>query len=144
MNRGIRGDTIVEVMLAILVAGVALAVAYQLSNASLRTSSQSVQRSQALSVGSAQIERLKNCYYQPACSWFGGAFRVPNEGDFCVSDQDQPLRPTTIWCKNFEGSIFSVDDHYDGPSDTFTITVTWDNINGHGTDRQVLYYRFPQ
>src|SRR5579859_5049906 len=54
-----RGDTIVEVMVSVVVLGLVLGTAYSLSNKSLKTGTQANQRSQALSVASSQIERLK-------------------------------------------------------------------------------------
>lgn len=159
LTKGIRGDTIVEVMIAIVVAGSALAIAYQLSNASLRTSTQSSQRSQALSFSTGQIERMKYDYNQNP-DGFVSTFENTTSGqnNFCVDKTpddtgwlsklyvNQNACGSAGTDNGFEGSIFSVNDTYDQSTDTFIITVTWPNINGHGngTDTQSLYYRIPR
>lgn len=144
-----NGDTIVEVMISIVIAGVALALGYQLSNASLRTSTQASQRTQALAVSSAQIERLKTNYdIDSSLSNFKNT--LPGQDDFCVGSNAVPplnefvkLYVNQGQCDNFEGTIFQVDDSYNSSTDTFVFTINWPNINGHGTDKQVMYYRFP-
>lgn len=148
------GDTIVEVMIAILIAGVALGAAYQLSNASLKTSTQASQRSQALSFSSAQIERMKALFLQDSSSFISTYENTsPGQDDFCVLYNQTTgayIKGYVAFgdCGNsgagFEGSIFSIDDSYNSSTDTFTIKTTWPNINGHGTDQQLLYYHFQQ
>lgn len=134
------GDTIVEVMVAIVIAGVALAAAYQLSNASLRTSTQAAQRSQALSYGSSQIERLKDTYYTNPSNFTLAKTTV----DFCLDSGENIISAAAdpSNCLVY-GTPFTAIDHYDSTANSFSFTVSWPNINGHGNDQQVLYYRFP-
>ena len=136
-----KGDTIVEVLVAIVIAGMALGLGYRLSNSSLRTSTASNLRSQAVSVNSSQVERLKD-YYAQQPSLFAQAKSLV---DFCIYPNGQLYSYSTDNCGVLK-TPFIVHDHYDpnpGPNGTFTFTITWPNINNHGTDNQIIYYRFP-
>jgi len=59
INRRQAGDTIVEVLVALLVVGIALVAAYGISSRSLRASRSAQERGEALKLVEGQVEKLK-------------------------------------------------------------------------------------
>src|SRR5581483_6513732 len=115
--KNIRGDTIVEVMVSIVVLGLVLGTAYSLSNKSLKTGTQANQRSQALSVASSQIERLKAQFVELDSTTFASQYQSSTH--FCILYDSQTSHDYVYQtfsssgpCSSFEGSIYTVEDSY--------------------------------
>jgi len=77
------GDTIVEVMLAVVVVGLAIGLAYGTASRSLKSNRQSQERIEALKKVESQIERLKKRATTDAAADQNGVFR---SGSFCIID----------------------------------------------------------
>lgn len=79
LNR--RGDTMVEVLIAILVIGVILVGAYAAVTRSLNTSQDALERSVGTKLVESQIERIKSIAADPARNIFDSP---PTNSYFCV------------------------------------------------------------
>jgi type II secretory pathway component PulJ len=154
-----RGDTIVEVLLAITVLSTVLSIAYSLAARSFRTLQFSRDHMQATLILQEQAEGLRamrdELGYAPLESQLGAA-----AGNFVIVPQtsgpdlvwtvlprsSDPLQPANL---HPNAALYHVDNAYissdpdgDGVSDTLTVTLrlTWDRIGG-GTDSQTLVTR---
>lgn len=79
-----RGDTIVEVLIAVVVIGLAIGLAYGISSRSLRVARQSQERVEAVKQAEGQIERLKSL----AAS--NNNQDIFDRSVFCIADNNQP------------------------------------------------------
>ncbi len=77
------GDTIVEVLLAVGIVGLAIVTAYGVASLSLKQGRQAQERSEALKIAESQIEHLK------ALSTKGNT-TIYNNGLFCLSSATVP------------------------------------------------------
>lgn len=71
---GIRGDTIIEVMLAVAVVGVTIAGAYGIATRSLKSARQAQERGEALKIAEGQVEAIKAIASSPSTADDGNAF----------------------------------------------------------------------
>lgn len=126
--RSERGDTIVEVLIAIAVIGSVLGSAYAIVSRNTQSYQQVNEHTEALKIAEGQLERLRNV---------DNVTQVPFTGSFCFKQADGAVQATTP-CK------FGVGDRYDvivnNSSNVFEAVVTWVGING-GTDKVSLSYR---
>ena len=153
-----RGDTIIEVLIAMAILALVLGTAYAISSQSLKTGTSAGQRSRALGYAQSQIEFVKQAqatspalmgqytYYDPArshddqdpfCVTPDGAFqRVPAD-----ADASHP-------CNSYEG-FYTVRSSYGGDPalpdyQVFSIHVWWASANLSGEQNHlVLYYKLP-
>lgn len=149
-NRYQAGDTIVEVLLAIVVVSSVLAGAYASANRSLRGGRQAQERAEALKMVESQIEQLKaasasnNAVFstQYYCFDSSGALKTlnalpnsdPDVDDFSVV-YPGACRYGTI-PGNYNLSIVP-----DAASRVFTVRARWDNVQGTGRDEVKIFYR---
>ena len=84
---GHKGDTIIEVLLAIIVLSMVLGGAFVSARRSLNATQQAKERDQAVRLIEAQIERLKSATGDLANALFSGA---PTIAEFCL-DNTLPL-----------------------------------------------------
>src|SRR3990167_4326737 len=110
-----RGDTIVEVMAAIAIMGLALGAAFALSNRSFHTAQNTEERTEALALAQGQIEFLRNAGLNntigsliaaypnsthPFCFIDGGANAgnaVAADNDYCTTyGPDNPPNPGAL------------------------------------------------
>lgn len=158
------GDTIIEVMAAITILGLALGAAYGLSNRAFRTAVHSNDRVEALSLAQGQIEFLKNASLK-APNVSGSINNIiatyNNNSPFCFKDSDGsnvPAGPTgDDYCLNYgqgdssssTSSIYDISITYcDGsngcaPTNVFTIQAKW-IAGGSGSQNQLTLYYKPQ
>lgn len=137
-----RGDTIIEVMLAIVLIGSAVTLAVSMSHHDLNVGIDSTQRSQALSAAQSQIERLRNAYINsdPVLT------NYKSTQPFCILDNGTVELASTpnSKCTNFDSSQYSLSIKYDDSLISFNVTATWgSNANGSGQDQLSLYYKLP-
>ncbi|HSX43986.1 MAG TPA: hypothetical protein VLE69_01640 [Candidatus Saccharimonadales bacterium] len=156
-----RGDTIVEVLIAILVITTVLGAAYASVNTSANGARQSQERSQAIQAMEAQTESLK----QEASNGSTTVFSRPKI--FCMSlstntpvDAHSPARTSVLalGSDNFkkyvdecadtsEGTPYYLSIERAGDSSvgfSFTVRVRWDRAGGGndgGQDEASLIYR---
>ncbi len=82
LHRFKRGDTIVEVLLAIAIVSAVLAGAYVTTNRSLRVGRDAQEASEALELAEGQIERIKSLSAQPIV---GKDIYSPSLAGFCIT-----------------------------------------------------------
>ena len=140
-----RGDTIIEVLLAMSVIGVVLGSAFGIANRSLATGRAAQERTDALKIAETQLELLKTYYpLNPSIE----ARAAP----FCI-DETQPVAAVVVddsaaACQNINGSgstgIYSVSIVPPaGALSPYEVTVTWERINTSSSDLGTLslFYR---
>jgi len=158
-----KGDTIVEVIIAMAVLSLILGGAYASARHSLNATIQAHEHSTALKIAEGQLEKLKYLSEQtpifPATElpiYDTGLFSYGEA--FCVSDTMQVVNPATTGT----GKLFAASattfasyntnckktinlDYYltigRSPSNIFTVYVRWDNIHGTGLDQVTLAYK---
>lgn len=130
--RAEAGDTIVEVMIAILVASVMLVAAYASTNHNTKSMQDAQERGQALKLAETQVEFLRNKSAGP-----GGQCFTPTGGV-----------GTNVTCKvNASGAPTTVEPAYNvniagpGANGTYTVTVTFKTVYGTGNSVVTMLYR---
>lgn len=157
-----RGDTIVEVLIAILVVSSILAGAFVSARRSQSAIRQSQERVEALNVAEGQMERVK-ALAQSANS--GGLYGPGTEGQpFCVKlDTNERVAETGTPPSDLSTDTFDTTTVYNGDcqiipnagvpyyvhivrdsSNTFTVRVRWDGVNGIGKQEVMLALRVDQ
>jgi hypothetical protein len=138
---GTRGDTIVEVLLAIAVASTVLGGAYVSSKNSLSGTRRSQERGEALKLLSGQIERLKEGAKDTSgINVFTGA------SPFCIITVTTPtvrqsLVPSTnAGCRQGVNGRYALSVERTSPN-TFTARAVWDRVGGGGSDQIQMVYR---
>lgn len=155
-RRSERGDTIVEVLIAIAVASSVLGVAYATMNRNLIIMRNNQERTEATKIAQAQIESLKSRLETPS----GRAEIEPlgNDDPFCINigtgvidylsvsvpgpnlDTDD-LSPAAY--ESCISSFYRYVVRRDTPAgETFTITVRWESF-GSGRGQVIMTYRIP-
>lgn len=124
------GDTIVEVMIAMVVISAVLAGAFLVSRSSLKHVRQSEEHSQALNLVQGQVEMLREA-----------ALKVPNGSSwpgppFCMNPNPVSITPASC-TKN---GLYRLSIAYDAAQKAYIATAQWDGING-GKDQVQLAYR---
>jgi len=149
-----RGDTIVEVLLAIAITSVVLAGAYVAVSGSMKASRAAQERGEAVKVAEAQIERLKylNINSSPENIYQPGPFCVSSELKVVgfgatpniTDDEDDPTG-----CRSSGRYVASI--KRDSITGIHEITVLWENVTGSNTttgypgfDQIKMYYRVYQ
>jgi Tfp pilus assembly protein PilV len=116
-----KGDTIVEVLIAMVILAFVLTGAYESSQYSLNTIRNSENRITAINIASSQIESLK--------SWVSSNPTVPNfSGDFYMNG----TIPTPVSSPQIQGNFmyeFTPPVQQSNTNYTFTINVYWQNLN---------------
>lgn len=136
-----RGDTIVEVLIAIAVISLILGGAYVTTNRSLQATRAAQERSTALKLAESQVERIKGL----AASNPDLVFNGPTP--FCISAAtDQPVAASDDACRVNEAGVATDDEPVfhitiDRLVNDFTVTETWFNVSGRNTDSLQLRYR---
>lgn len=142
-----RGDTIVEVLIAVAVVSFLLAGAYSLSSRSVKTLTDAQERGQALGVASAQIEYLRAANAFPATSdcFNPAGVAVTASGANCnynSAGQNGCTAATSSYC--YDVQITPVTSSGGGSSvasisTTYKIAVTWDSLLGNNSNVSLFY-----
>jgi len=153
-NRQNQGDTIVEVMLAIAIIGIALGTAFALSTRSFHTGQNVEERGEALSLAQGQVEFLKNTYLNGAKDDLISDSSYGTGKAFCFSDTDGKVYDATSSnCTNYKladgsSSIYTIEVTYCngsgcGTEGVFTVKVSWTGAGGQRLDNSTVYYKIP-
>lgn len=140
-----RGDTIVEVLIAIAVVSLILGGAYVTTNRSLLATRAAEERGNALKLAESQVEQLKGLAKTDPDAIFGGGTPMP----FCVSATTGALiAADNNDCKvNAAGAhdgiepIFNLSISRGSDGNTFTVTNRWASVRGDTDDQVRLIYR---
>lgn len=125
-----RGDTIVEVLLAIAVVSAVLAGAYVSANLSLGGARQAQERGEALKYIEGQIETLKEVAAQPNSPVFS------QSGAFCF---DNSLEPVSAPCAVGPDGRYRLS--ITRSANQFLARAEWDRIGGGSTEQLEIVYR---
>jgi len=130
-----RGDTIIEVMLAIAVVGMVLAAAYNIANRALMTGRYAQEQTEALKVAESQVEKLKYkaSLFKQGDSIGGTIFdTAAGTTSFCIAD-DSNLSKVTVAASNYatdcalRSGLYTPKADYDAANNLFTVTVSWES-----------------
>ncbi len=128
-----RGDTIVEVLIAIVVVSTILTGAYVLSNKSIKGTRSAKEHTVALKYAENQIERLRGAFNTTPPT------TIPTAG-FCMDETTN--NPVLGSCVINNGIDYTVIDSCPAANPRLcTITVTWVSNRGIGNDQVSLAYR---
>ncbi len=144
-----RGDTLVEVMIAIIIVASVIGGAYVVSNKSLQTTRGSQERQNALKVAESQVEQLKSLIAVNSASIFGGGAPAT----FClgsdatgthVYDVTIPAQKANCTVDASGNPATAAPDYtvqIKRTANDFALTETWEDISGHFNDSLQLNYR---
>lgn len=149
------GDTIVEVLIALVVIGMAISLAYGTASRSLRANRQAQERSEALKRAEGQVERLKNMAADPTKSAALFAKTTP----FCLADEggvvnklidegaipalaSDPLSvpPYATACISDNLYHLSITPN-SGTANQFSIRARWASLSNGGNEEVLINYR---
>ena len=145
-----RGDTLVEVLLAMSVIGLILGSSYAIANRSLATGRNAQEQTEAVKLAESQLEFLKAYIDEdpsgvPAYSGFAG-FRDASTA-FCVIPDTNTLAEGTDCAADVNGTtlynlflVYSEPTASGGP-EHFQSIVTWDRLNSTEDGEVRLLYR---
>jgi type II secretory pathway pseudopilin PulG len=148
-GKGERGDTIVEVLIAIVIVASVIGGAYVVSNKSLQATRSAQERQNALKLSESQVEQLKSLIATAPASIFG----VTAPTKFCLSSDATGVHvwDTTIAAQKVKCTV----DASGAPStaqpvytfvvqrtaNDFKLTESWDDVSGDFTDSMQINYR---
>jgi Tfp pilus assembly protein PilV len=156
------GDTIIEVLIALLIIGTVLGGAFEISALSLRTQLASSHRSQALQIAQTQLEALKS-QVATNSNYIVGTSSITGASSVCMANNATTLVISGTTANNcvFDATgaantsatppAFTVDikNRATGavapnPWSQVEVNVTWpaDNLANSATDSLSLYYDF--
>jgi Tfp pilus assembly protein PilV len=131
---GRRGDTIVEVLLAMVVISSMLGGAFVVANKSLIASRDSQERGVALKLAEGQLERLKMLSESNPSVIFG------NLNTFCIKTNNTVVATPDAGCKISSGATYQISITRSNAGSIFTAVVSWDKSGSDGTNYVRLYY----
>jgi len=141
------GDTIIEVLIAIAVAGSILAITYSTMNRNLLISRDSQERTEATKIAQGQIELLK------AHSDLGDT--TINTGTFCLNDTSStaltgftggaPTATLPDVFTTYGNQCRNIDDLYNiaivANAGSYKVYVRWNNVRGTGQNEVGMVYK---
>jgi type II secretory pathway pseudopilin PulG len=158
-----RGDTIVEILIAMAILALVLGTAYAVSSSSLRTGTAAGQRSQALGYAQSQVEFIKDAQLSdpanltqytsapcvitddldnptPPCQ----NFCVAASGDGSPNFINNPPAGDDQSCIDYDNNGYTVKVRYLEAFKTFQINLSWSGANLTAEEsRLALYYKLP-
>lgn len=121
-----RGDTILEVLIAILIVSSILGAAYASTSRSLQVTRTAQERGEALKIAESQLEQIKTATDRSSPD-------VIAPDNFCIAGG-----VVTAACAN--GLYTTVVNHVAGSHD-FVVKVTWEKLGGGPDNELELDYR---
>jgi type II secretory pathway pseudopilin PulG len=137
-----RGDTIVEVLIAIAVVSLVLGGAFVTTNKSLQSTRDSQERGNAFKLVESQVERIKNIAATNPDAIFGPT--VP--ATYCISSAGAVVVSTNAACAvNSAGTATTAEPIYrltiTRSGNTFTVRNTWTKVRSSTTNNVEMKYR---
>jgi prepilin-type N-terminal cleavage/methylation domain-containing protein len=130
-----RGDTIIEVLIAIAIVSLVLTSAYVITSKNTLAIQNSQERSQAQHLVEAQIEALR------------AKGSLDNSSDCFVGNVEHQPTESGSPCDSIKatgsGATYKLAVTYDASSGVYTVSATWGSLGGSSdTDSNVtMYYR---
>lgn len=138
------GDTLVEVMLAIVLIGGAVALAVSMANRNLNVGIDSSQRTQALALTQGQVERIRNAYTN--ADPILAEYQSDQDEAFCIlgDGQVELVSAQNSRCNSFNGTQYSIAITYTDATRVFSVNTTWQsNAIKAEPGRVTLSYKLP-
>ena len=128
-----RGDTIVEVLIAIVIVSSILVSSYALSNSNVNTMMTIKEQGEAQKLAERQIELLRQ---QPDATVMTG--KCFNETSTIVAScAAVDANGKTVDPASYRNAIYSIEI---SKPDAYVIKVTWDTVSGSKTTITLYYY----
>lgn len=125
------GDTIVEVMIAVVVLSLTIGGAYGIATRSLRAGRQAQERGEALKLAESQLENIKAQATQPGTTIF-------TTSNFCF---DTSGAVKTAGCTFNLYTVSITHSPLANNVHQFDVSVQWPSINLNGNDQLIMHYR---
>ena len=123
--RNHRGDTIVEVLIAIAIVSLTLTGAYASVNRSSNATRTAQERGEALKWAESQVEQIK------------ASKNLPGTGSFCFTTNQQ-LQSGSTTCDTTNGVTYKAIIQQSGTTTrNYSVIVTWDAL-GSGTTQNTV------
>ncbi|HEU4914118.1 MAG TPA: hypothetical protein VFT16_01805 [Candidatus Saccharimonadales bacterium] len=137
-----KGDTIVEVLIAIAVITSVLGGAFVMTNRSLQNTRTSQERVNAVKLVESQVELLKSLAATNSPAIFGAGVPAP----FCINSARIAVASNTAACKvDTSGNATTSQPAFNlavtRSGNTFTVTNTWIDIRSGGSNTVQMKYR---
>jgi len=159
-----RGDTIVEVLLAMAVLGLIMGGAFASARRSLNSTVQAKEHTTALKLAEGQLEEIKQISENVSTDVNSAYYKLYNTGNiFCATNTSglDILDATTttprkvfgditydinfldyhVNCSTNSGIPYYIGITRSTPENIFTVYVRWDNVHGTGQDQVTLVYK---
>jgi type II secretory pathway pseudopilin PulG len=148
-----KGDTIVEVLIAIAIVSSVLAGAFTVTQKSSQAVRSSQERAEMLQLLQGQVELVRALALKDAGTTSADVFN-PGSTNFCIknnpptaisivhySSTANPPTDSPAFCTGLgPGGLYNVAIRYTAATNTFSFTGWWNKIGG-GTNRMHLSYR---
>jgi prepilin-type N-terminal cleavage/methylation domain-containing protein len=140
-----RGDTLVEVLIAIAVITSVMGGAFVMTNRSLQGSRDAQERVNSTKLVESQIEQTKNLAATTPTAIFGTG--VPSS--FCINGAGAVVASTNAACLvDVTGAPSTAQPNFrltaTRSGNTFTFTSTWTSVRGNVSNNVVIKYRIYQ
>lgn len=165
------GDTIIEVLIAIMIAGLAIGTSYSIASKSIQRAISARERDSAVGVLESQISALKLRQQKTDSAAFAARFTYPTT-HFCLIDSasdptaatwlpqanlaaaplaapsagaptsSQPYDPDCVKSGTYYMDITTAQDPTSSTPTNYQLTVRWPRIGGGADNVTTFYYRF--
>jgi Tfp pilus assembly protein PilV len=135
-----KGDTIVEVLIAMTVLATVIAGAYAISNKSMISAQQAQERTQATKLAEGQVDRLKYIAGLTNQTQFEQLIlsATPNK---CIDSNNVVKGKNTSQCKDSNNLFNFYISSYDFAQKQFTIKVNWYAFHSNTQQNVTFLYR---
>ena len=129
---GQRGDTIIEVMLAVVALSLVVGGTYSIAVRNLRAGRQAQERGEAVKIAESQLENIKSKAAE------ANDPNLYSASNFCFNPTNTITSGNCTFNNRYRVSINSVPSSV---SQQFTVVVEWDSIGSVPTENVTVYYR---
>lgn len=142
---GERGDTVVEVLIAIGIISMVMAGAFVMTNHSLQTSRDAQERLNATKLVESQIEQIKSLAVNNPNAIFGAAAPAT----YCVNSSGNVVADTNAACTvDITGAPTTGQPSFHlsitRATNTFTVQDAWTSFDGKTNEKVFMEYRVYQ
>lgn len=146
-----KGDTIVEVLIAVAIVSSVLGITYSIMNRNLLSMRDNQERTEASKIAQNQIELLRSAWSRYPGISVGGVqvydsdnlLNVSSNPNFCLVPDTDPTNvlgvdpianlvngsDITYGTECTVNSIYQISNHYDSNLNNYLISVRWDGLN---------------
>lgn len=129
---GQRGDTIIEVMLAVVALSLVVGGTYSIATRNLRAGRQAQERGEAVKIAESQLENIKSMAVE------ANNPNLYSASNFCFN----PTSTITTGNCTFDGRYrVSINSVPTSVSQQFTVVVEWDSIGSTPIENVTVQYR---